>query len=79
MMMEFHFRRRVCVALMLVVALAAGVLTPLPAKAADDGQRGFVDKVFKDDAGEHRYVVFVPIGYSSSQPAPVVFFLHGSG
>ncbi len=47
--------------------------------AADDGKRGFVEKVFKDDAGEHRYVVFVPPTYTPNRPAPVMLFLHGAG
>lgn len=47
--------------------------------AGDDGQRGFVDKVFKDDTGEHRYVVFVPPTYNANRPAPVMLFLHGAG
>ena len=47
--------------------------------AADDGKRGFVEKVFQDDAGEHRYVVFVPAAYSPSKTWPVVLFLHGAG
>lgn len=48
-------------------------------RAADDGKRGFVDKVFKDDTGEHRYVVYVPPSYDVSRPAPVMLFLHGAG
>lgn len=48
-------------------------------RAADDGRRGFVEKVFKDDSGEHRYVVFVPPSYSPSRPLPAILFLHGAG
>ncbi len=47
--------------------------------AADDGKRGFVEKVFKDEAGEHKYVVFVPPSYSPSKPLPEILFLHGAG
>ncbi len=47
--------------------------------AADDGKRGFVEKVFKDETGEHKYVVFVPPSYSPSKPLPVILFLHGAG
>lgn len=47
--------------------------------AADDGRRGFVEKVFKDDAGEHKFAVFVPPSYSPSKPLPVILFLHGAG
>ncbi|HLQ43435.1 MAG TPA: alpha/beta hydrolase-fold protein, partial [Planctomycetaceae bacterium] len=49
------------------------------ASGADDGKRGFVEKVFKDDAGEHRYAVFVPVAYSPSKIWPVMLFLHGAG
>lgn len=47
--------------------------------AADDGKRGFVEKVYKDEAGEHKYVVFVPPSYSPSKPLPGILFLHGAG
>ena len=49
------------------------------AGAADDGKRGFIEKVFKDDAGEHKYVVFVPRNYSPIKSSPVILFLHGAG
>ena len=47
--------------------------------AADDGKRGFVEKVFKDEAGEHKFVVFIPSSYSPSKPLPVILYLHGAG
>lgn len=40
---------------------------------------GFVDKVHKDDAGEHKYVVFIPHDYKGDKEYPVILFLHGSG
>ena len=49
------------------------------AHAADDGKRGFIEKVFKDDAGEHKYVVFLPQNYSPIKSSPVMLFLHGAG
>ncbi len=49
------------------------------ANAADDSKRGFIEKVFKDDAGEHKYVVFVPQNYSPIKSSPVILFLHGAG
>ena len=42
-------------------------------------QSGFVNRVFKDDRGSHRYVVYLPPGYSSRRKWPVVLFLHGAG
>tara|TARA_R110002111_G_scaffold256979_3_gene324776 strand:+ start:132689 stop:135280 length:2592 start_codon:yes stop_codon:yes gene_type:complete len=40
---------------------------------------GFVNAVYKDAAGEHRYVVFVPKNYSPEKKYPVMLFLHGAG
>ena len=39
----------------------------------------FVDHVFKDESGEHRYVVYVPNGYQADRPSPAILFLHGAG
>ncbi|MDB5341315.1 MAG: phospholipase/Carboxylesterase [Planctomycetaceae bacterium] len=44
-----------------------------------DIPRGFVNKVFHDDEGDHKYVVFVPKAYTPARPAPVILFLHGGG
>jgi poly(3-hydroxybutyrate) depolymerase len=49
------------------------------AHSADDGRRGFIEKVFKDDTGEHKYVVFLPQNYSPIKSSPVILFLHGAG
>ena len=52
-----------------------------PKKPAEvtPAKTGFVNAVFKDDAGEHRYVVFVPHDYSPRKKYPVILFLHGAG
>ncbi|MDZ4686798.1 MAG: alpha/beta hydrolase-fold protein [Planctomycetaceae bacterium] len=39
----------------------------------------FVERVYRDDAGSHKYQVFVPAGYSPNRPAPALLFLHGAG
>jgi predicted esterase len=44
-------------------------------RAAD----GFVTRIFKDAAGQHKYVVFVPQAYNASQKWPVILYLHGAG
>ena len=44
-----------------------------------DIPRGFVNKVFKDEDGDHKYVVFVPKSYTPARPAPAILFLHGAG
>jgi poly(3-hydroxybutyrate) depolymerase len=48
------------------------------ATAADDA-RGFINLVFKDDEGEHKYVVFVPQNDTPEKKWPVILFLHGAG
>ena len=47
--------------------------------AAQDLPRGFVNRVYKDETGDHKYVVFVPANYTPQTPAPVILFLHGAG
>jgi len=42
-------------------------------------QTGFLDQVYKDAKGEHKYVVFLPNGYSRDKKWPVILFLHGAG
>ena len=39
----------------------------------------FVDQVFRDETGEHKYVVFLPVGHRVDKPAPAILFLHGAG
>ena len=39
----------------------------------------FVDQVFRDETGEHKYVVFLPVGHRVEKPAPAILFLHGAG
>ncbi len=62
-----------------LVTVLALVALAHQARAADDGRRGFVEKVFKDEGGNHKYVVFVPKNYAPSRPSPVILFLHGAG
>ena len=50
----------------------------VPAKTAPV-KTGFVNAVFKDQTGEHRYVVFVPHDYNPAKKYPVILFLHGAG
>jgi predicted esterase len=39
----------------------------------------FVQRVITDEAGDHRYTVFIPENYSADRKWPVVLFLHGAG
>lgn len=67
--------------------LAAGAIltsgpiasTPARADAPATAQRGFLDRVYRNAQGEHRYVVFVPHDYSTARAWPVILFLHGAG
>jgi poly(3-hydroxybutyrate) depolymerase len=56
------------------MTLAAGV--PL---AAEEPATGFVSRVFHDEAGEHKYTVFLPAAYRADQKWPVLLYLHGAG
>ena len=49
-----------------------------PALAQESTGR-FFDLSYRDDAGEHKYVVFVPAGYRADKPVPTILFLHGAG
>ena len=39
----------------------------------------FVERVIKDESGEHRYTVFLPEDYSADKKWPVILYLHGAG
>lgn len=62
-------------------ALVTAMLSLLPtlASAAQRAETGFVRRVFHDEAGEHKYVVYVPNGYTPNRAWPVMLFLHGAG
>ncbi|HEX6985072.1 MAG TPA: prolyl oligopeptidase family serine peptidase, partial [Planctomycetaceae bacterium] len=65
---------------LLGAALAALLaFAPAAAEAAEAVETGFVRKVFRDEAGEHGYVVYVPGGYTPDRAWPVMLFLHGAG
>ena len=64
--------------------LVFGVLTllfiaaPPSLAAAQPSKTGFVDRVYRDKAGEHKYVVFVPHSYTSERKWPTILYLHGA-
>src|SRR5262249_53050392 len=66
-------------ALPLVGVAVLWALSSAPARADDAKKSGFLEKVFKDDEGEHPYVLFVPHDYSGEKEYPIILFLHGSG
>ena len=42
-------------------------------------ERGFVDRIYRDSTGQHKYVVFVPHVYTPEKEWPIILFLHGAG
>ncbi len=68
-------------ALQWTLLLSIALLGPAAALKAqtESVKTGFVNAVYKDAAGEHRYVVFVPKNYSPEKKYPVMLFLHGAG
>ncbi|MFO0948784.1 MAG: GDSL-type esterase/lipase family protein [Planctomycetota bacterium] len=53
------------------------------AKDSDDKDTkmptGFLEREFKDEEGTHKYVLFVPSGYTPDKKWPLILFLHGAG
>lgn len=47
--------------------------------AAESVETGFVQKIFRDASGDHKYVVYVPQNYQAQASWPVMLFLHGAG
>ena len=56
----------------------AQVVPAAPPNGPAAPQGEFVNRVFRDAAGDHKYVVFVPAGYSPDKKWPVILFLHGA-
>lgn len=58
-------------------------MASVPAAAQEQGIDAahagrFVDRVYRDADGEHKYVVFEPTGYTPTRKWPVIFYLHGA-
>jgi poly(3-hydroxybutyrate) depolymerase len=66
--------------LLVALLLTAGPVTAHAQPQPQPGVRaGFSVRTFKDDAGVHKYTVFVPAGYTPARKWPVILFLHGAG
>lgn len=63
----------------LVVFLAITASVRIVSAQTQDPTGRFYDRTFRDDAGEHKYVVFVPTRYRADKPSPTILFLHGAG
>jgi poly(3-hydroxybutyrate) depolymerase len=80
-MLDSRFR---CLVYAIVGSLAFGGLCDAqavptaPPKDSVAPQGEFVNHVFRDATGDHKYVVFVPAGYSPDKKWPVILFLHGA-
>ena len=60
----------------MVIAIGFVSSTLVASGATPTGQ--FVNRVYRDDKGDHKYVVFVPAGYSATTKWPTVLYLHGA-
>jgi poly(3-hydroxybutyrate) depolymerase len=82
-MSRIRLAHRLLVLLAVIAVLAARpVLAQRPAAQPQAAQRpttGFLLRTFKDDAGDHKYTVFVPRNYTPTKKWPVILFLHGAG
>ncbi|HEX5051175.1 MAG TPA: hypothetical protein VFZ65_05350 [Planctomycetota bacterium] len=65
----------------LLAALGAvGLLAAqAPTTVTTDEPTGFLDKTLTVGGEEHRYVVYVPPGYTKTKPWPLLVFLNGMG
>jgi poly(3-hydroxybutyrate) depolymerase len=74
-----RFRRTSTLLLRLTVCL---VLASSVARAQAPAVRpttGFLQRVFKDESGDHKYAIFVPRSYTTARKWPVILYLHGAG
>ncbi|MBA4031552.1 MAG: hypothetical protein C0478_11780 [Planctomyces sp.] len=61
----------------LPLAIEQLAIAQVPAGLAASGQ--FYNRELKDEAGTHKYSVFLPKGYDSTKRYPTILFLHGAG
>lgn len=70
--------RRLAV-LLLAFAVAGRAAAQEPPTVNPDATTGFLPRTWTDGGREHRYVVYVPPGYSRQQRWPLLVFLNGKG
>ncbi len=63
------------------LAGVAGAQTQPVGMAGNQAQptTGFLRRIYRDAAGEHKYTVFIPAAYRADQKWPVLLYLHGAG
>jgi poly(3-hydroxybutyrate) depolymerase len=61
------------------MALAVGVAAIGGTLRAGELGTGFQDRTYRDETGDHKYIVFVPAAYTPLEKWPLLLFLHGSG
>jgi poly(3-hydroxybutyrate) depolymerase len=61
-----------------LVIAAAAILAFAKALPANEIQTGFQERIYQDERGVHKYIVFVPTGYTPEQKWPVILYLHGA-
>jgi poly(3-hydroxybutyrate) depolymerase len=61
------------------VMAACAMAASVRALPADDATTGFLSRTYRDETGEHKYMLFIPAAYRSDQRWPVLLYLHGSG
>lgn len=62
----------------LVMAFASLPATAQESDAGVVAEGRFVDRIYRDADGDHRFVVFEPAGYSPARKWPLIFYLHGA-
>jgi poly(3-hydroxybutyrate) depolymerase len=68
-----------CIAALALLGAAPANAQVAPRGAAAAARAGFQLREFKDDAGSHKYSLFIPAGYTPARKWPVILFLHGAG
>jgi len=57
----------------------APTTSPQEGQTSQPRASGFLNRVFRDESGSHKYVLFVPQNYDPSAKWPVIVYLHGAG
>lgn len=74
---KVHRSRRLCRLSGMFLVIVG--LWALPASTEEQPQTGqFVNRIYQDEQGDHKYVVFVPRGYAADKQWPVILWLHGA-